>query len=138
VSTSRSNRVKAAIGTVSLTGAAMGFMTGCGSGAEDTDAERVYCVDEQDRVVDEDECERAERSGGFVGGLPFFFLLSSFGGNRYAPGQVIPQRYTQGAQRIGVGDTTARRNAGLPDRGRVTSGQRVTGGIGSGGGGGGS
>lgn len=129
--------MKAALGTVSLTGAAMGFLAACGSDDRE-DAQRVYCVDQQDRVVDEDECERAERSGGFVGGLPFFFLLSSFGGNRYAPGQVIPQRYTQGAQRIGVGDTTARRNAGLPTTGRVTSGQRVTGGIGSGGGGGGS
>ena len=136
VGTARSNRVKAAVGTVSLTGAAMGFLAGCGS--DDREAQRVYCVDQQDKVVDDDECERAERNGGFVGGLPFFFLLGGFGGNRYSPGQVIPQRYTTGAQRIGVADSTARRNAGLPTNGKVTSGSRVTGGIGSGGGGGGS
>ena len=129
--------MKAAVGTVSLTGAAMGFLAACGSDDREQ-AQRVYCVDQQDKVVDEDECERAERSGGSLGALPFFFLLSSFGGNRYSPGLVIPSRYTQGAQRVGVGDATARRNAGLPSTGRVTSGQRVTGGIGSGGGGGGS
>ena len=136
MSTSRSNRVKAAVGTVTLTSAAMGFLAGCGT--DDRDAERVYCVDQQDKVVDDDQCERAERGGGFVGGLPFFFLVGGFGGNRYSSGQVIPSRYSGGAQRFGVADTTARRNAGLPGSGKVTSGSRITGGIGSGGGGGGS
>jgi hypothetical protein len=137
VSTSRSNRVKAAVGTVSLTGAAMGFLAACGSDDRE-DAQRVYCVDQQDKVVDEDECERAERGGGSLGGLPFFFLLSSFGGHRYSPGQVIPAQYSSGARRVGVSDAAGRRSAGLPSTGRVTSGQRITGGIGSRGGGGGS
>ncbi|GAA4729163.1 hypothetical protein GCM10023328_04600 [Modestobacter marinus] len=134
MSTSRSNRVKAAIGTVSLTGAAMGFMSGCAVGGEEQEAERVYCVDEQDQVVDEEQCEEAERNGGFVGGVPFFFLLGGFGGNRYSVGQTIPQQYTGAATRVNPSDTTARSRAGLPGSGRVTSGTRISGGIGTGGG----
>ena len=87
MSTSRSNRVKAAIGTVSLTGAAMGFMSACGvEGDDDQDAQTVYCVDEQDQVVDDDQCEEAERNGGFIGGVPFFFLMGGFGGTPGTPG----------------------------------------------------
>jgi len=133
VTTTRSNRAKAAITTVSLTGAAMGFLTACGAGGgNETEAREVYCVDEQDNVVDEDQCEEAERNGGYIGGLPFFFLLGSFGGNRYSVGQRIPQQYTGSATRVNPSDTTARSRNGLPGTGRVTSGTRVSGGIGSG------
>ena len=131
MSTSRSNRVKAAIGTVSLTGAAMGFLAACGSDDE-REARTVYCVDGQDRVVDEDQCEEAERHGGFVGGLPFFFLLGGFGGNRYTVGQTIPRQYTQPATRINPSDTSARSRSGLPGTGKVSSGTRISGGLGSG------
>ncbi|MGY1750538.1 hypothetical protein [Modestobacter sp. SYSU DS0511] len=137
MSTSRSNRVRAAIGTVSLTGAAMGFLSACGtggyaSGDDDAEAERVYCVDEQDQVVDDELCEEAETNGGYVGGFPYFFLLGGFGGNRYAVGQTIPQQYTGAATRVNPSDTSARTRAGLPGSGRVSSGTRVSGGIGSG------
>ncbi len=135
--TSRGNRVRAAIGTVSLSGAAMGFLAGCGTD-QDEQAQRVYCVDEQDRVVDDDQCEEAERNGGFVGGLPFFFLLGGFGGNRYSVGQTIPRQYTGAATRVNPSDTSARSRSGLPSTGKVASGTRIKGGIGSGGGGGGS
>jgi hypothetical protein len=139
VSTSRSNRVKAVISTVSLSGAAMGWLTACGTGGgNDNEAREVYCVDEQDKVVDENQCEEAERNGGFIGGVPFFFLLGGFGGNRYSVGQTIPRQYTGSATRVNPSDTNARRTAGLPSSGKVTSGSRISGGIGSGGGGGGS
>ena len=136
MSTSRGNRVRAAVGTVTLTSAAMGFLTGCGGG--DNEAREVYCVDEQDRVVDDDQCEEAERHGGFVGGLPFFFLLGGFGGNRYSVGQTIPRQYTGAATRVNPSDSSARSRSGLPSTGKVASGTRIKGGIGSGGGGGGS
>lgn len=138
MSGSRSNRVKAVISTVSLTGAAMGWLTACGTGDDENEAREVYCVDEQDQVVDDDQCEEAERHGGFVGGLPFFFLVGGFGGNRYSVGQRIPSTYTGAATRVNPSDSTARRNSGMPSSGRVSSGTRITGGIGSGGGGGGS
>ncbi len=134
--TTRSNRVRAAIGTVSLTGAAMGFLAACGTD-EESEAQRVYCVDEQDRVVDEEQCEEAERNGGYVGGFPFFFLLGGFGGNRYAVGQTIPPQYTGSATRVNPSDSSARSRNGLPSSGRVTSGSRISGGIGSGSGAGG-
>ena len=133
MSTSRSNRVKAVISTVSLSGAAMGWLTACGTGGEsDNEAREVYCVDEQDQVVDDDQCEEAERNGGFVGGLPFFFLLGGFGGNRYSVGQTIPRQYTGAATRVNPSDSTARRAAGLAAAGKVASGTRVSGGIGKG------
>ena len=133
MSTSRSNRVKAVISTVSLSGAAMGWLTACGTGGEnDEEAREVYCVDEQDQVVDDDQCEEAERNGGFVGGLPFFFLIGGFGGNRYSVGQTIPRQYTTAANRVNPSDSTARRSAGLPTSGKVASGTRISGGIGKG------
>jgi hypothetical protein len=133
VSTSRSNRVKAVISTVSLSGAAMGWLTACGTGGEDdNEAREVYCVDEQDQVVDDDQCEEAERHGGFVGGLPFFFLLGGFGGNRYGVGQTIPRQYTGAATRVNPSDSSARSRAGMPSTGKVASGTRISGGIGKG------
>jgi hypothetical protein len=131
MSTSRGNRVKAAVGTVTLTSAAMGFLTGCGGGG-DNEAREVYCVDEQDKVVDDSQCEEAERHGGFVGGLPFFFLLGGFGGNRYSVGQRIPTQYTGAATRMNPSDSAARARNGLPSTGKVASGTRISGGLGSG------
>ncbi|HEV7726483.1 MAG: uncharacterized protein JWQ26_675 [Modestobacter sp.] len=139
----RGNRVRAAVGTVTLTGAAMGFLSACGAGdagnnENDNEAREVYCVDEQDQVVDDDQCKEAERNGGFVGGLPFFFLLGGFGGNRYSVGQRIPAQYTGAATRVNPSDSSARSRNGLPRTGTVSSGTRISGGLGSGGGSGGS
>jgi hypothetical protein len=131
MSTARGNRVRGALGTVTLTSAAIGFLAGCGTG-NDNEAREVYCVDEQDQVVDDSQCEEAERHGGFVGGLPFFFLLGGFGGNRYSVGQRIPAQYTGSATRVNPSDTTARSRSGLPRSGKVSSGTRISGGIGSG------
>jgi hypothetical protein len=137
---SRSNRVKAAMSTITLSGAAVGFLAGCGAGGDNEDAanadQETYCVDEDDNVVDDDMCEEAERNGGFVGGVPFFFLLGGFGGNRYSVGQRIPSQYAGTGTRINPSDTTARQRAGLSSTGRVPSGTRVSGGLGTGGTGG--
>ena len=101
-------------------------------GENENDAREVYCVDEQDQVVDDEQCEEAERNGGFVGGVPFFFLLGGFGGNRYSVGQTIPRQYTGAATRVNPSDSTARRAAGLAAAGKVASGTRISGGLGSG------
>ncbi|MCU1607237.1 MAG: uncharacterized protein JWP46_3702 [Modestobacter sp.] len=139
MSTARGNRVRAAVGTVTLTGAAMGFLAACGAGGNDENGAReVYCVDKQDTVVDDAQCQEAERHGGFVGGLPFFFLLGGFGGNHYSAGQRVPAQYTGAATRVNPSDSVARSRSGLPRTGTVASGTRISGGLGSGGGSGGS
>jgi hypothetical protein len=136
----RGNRVRAAVGTVTLTSAAMGFLSACGGGdaGNNNEAREVYCVDEQDKVVNDAQCEEAERHGGFIGGLPFFFLLGGFGGNRYSVGQRIPAQYTGAATRVNPSDSSARSRNGLPRTGTVASGTRISGGLGAGGAGGGS
>src|SRR3954452_24844942 len=100
----------------------MGWLTACGSGENDNEAREVYCVDEQDQVVDDSQCEEAERHGGVVGGLPFFFLLGGFGGNRHSGGRRSPSQYTGAATRVNASDSTARRAAGLAAAGKVASG----------------
>lgn len=117
-----SNRVRAALTTTVLATAATGFMAGCGAGGED-DEQVAYCTDENGEIVDEDLCDD-DRGGG--GGL-FFLYLGGFG--RGLPvGTVLPS----GGTRINPGDTAARQRAGLPGTGKVSAGQRVSGGIGSG------
>ena len=119
-----SNRVRAALTTTVLATAATGFMAGCGAGGED-DEQVAYCTDEDGNIVDEDLCDD-DRGGGVGGGL-FFLYLGGFG--RGLPvGTVLPS----GGTRINPGDTAARQRAGLPGTGKVSAGQRVSGGIGSG------
>jgi hypothetical protein len=120
-----SNRVRSALTTTVLATAATGFLAGCGS---DDDQEQVaYCTDEDGEIVDEDYCDDDYRGGG---GLFFLYL----GGFRTGlpVGTVLPR----GGTRINPTDTAARQRYGLPGTGKVSSGQRVTGGIGSGTGGG--
>ena len=119
-----SNRVRAALTTTVLATAATGFMAGCGAGGDD-DEQVAYCTDENGEIVDEDLCDD-DRVGGGGGGL-FFLYLGGFG--RGLPvGTVLPR----GGTRINPGDTAARQRAGLPGTGKVSAGQRVSGGIGSG------
>ena len=119
-----SNRVRAALTTTVLATAATGFMAGCGAGGED-DEQVAYCTDEDGKIVDEDLCDD-DRGGGIGGGL-FFLYLGGFG--RGLPvGTVLPS----GGTRINPGDSAARQRAGLPGTGKVSAGQRVSGGIGSG------
>jgi hypothetical protein len=119
-----SNRVRAALTTTVLATAATGFMAGCGAGGDDEDEQVAYCTDENGEIVDEDLCDDDRRGGG--GGL-FFLYLGGFG--RGLPvGTVLPG----GGTRINPGDSAARQRAGLPGTGKVSAGQRVSGGIGSG------
>jgi hypothetical protein len=92
---------------------------------ESGDDEVFYCADTEGEIVDEDLCDD-DRGGGVGGGL-FFLYLGGFG--RGLPvGTVLPS----GGTRINPGDAAARQRAGLPASGKVSAGQRVSGGIGSG------
>lgn len=120
-----SNRVKSALTTTVLATAATGFLAGCGLD-DDEDEQVAYCTNEDGEIVDDSYCDDGHHGGG---GL-FFLYVGGFG--RGLPlGTVLPR----GGTRIDPGDSTARRNAGLPSSGRVTGGTRVSGGIGSGTGG---
>lgn len=121
------NRVRSTLGTVVLATAASGFLAACGAGED----QQAYCADEDGNVVDEDRCDDDGRDGG---GL-FFLYVGGFGGHSYGPGDRIPREYRSGsgaATRIRPGDGAARERAGLSRSGKVSNGQRVSGGIGSG------
>jgi hypothetical protein len=120
-----SNRIRAALTTTVLATAATGFMAGCGADGEGEEDEQVaYCTDENGEIVDEDLCDDDRVGGG--GGL-FFLYVGGFG--RGLPvGTVLPS----GGTRINPTDSAARQRAGLPATGKVSAGQRVSGGIGSG------
>ena len=119
-----SNRVRAALTTTVLTTAATGFMAGCGVGDEEEQEQVAYCTDENGEIVDDDLCD--DSNPGFGSGLFFLYL----GGFR--PGLPVGTVLPSGGTRIDPSNSAARQRAGLPGTGKVSAGQRVSGGIGSG------
>ncbi|SFP57776.1 hypothetical protein SAMN05660464_3539 [Geodermatophilus dictyosporus] len=122
-----SNRVRGALTTTVLATAATGFLAGCGT--EDEEEQVAYCTNEDGEIVDDDYCDDDYRGGG---GL-FFLYLGAF-----RPGLPVGTVLPAGGTRVNPADSAARQRYGLPGTGKVTGGQRVTGGIGSGAGGSGS
>ncbi len=92
------------------------------SGGEDQTA---YCVDANNQVVDDSNCDE---SRGYGGGL--FFLFLATGG--FGRGSVIP---AAGGSRINPADSAARVRAGLPGTGKAAGTTIRSGGIGKGAGG---
>ena len=123
----RSNRARAAVQATVLAGAALGFMTACGS--DNVDAE-AHCVDENNVRVDDDLCDTDNGHGG--GGGFFFLMMNS--GHSYPVGTAIPEADRRGSYRVAANDPAARTKAGLAPAGRVASGTKIAGGIGKGGG----
>ena len=122
-----SNRVRGALTTTVLATAATGFLAGCGTDEEEEQV--AYCTNEDGEIVDDDYCDDGYRGGG---GL-FFLYLGAF-----RPGLPVGTVLPSGGTRINPTDTAARQRYGLPGTGKVSAGQRVSGGIGSGTGGTGS
>jgi hypothetical protein len=117
-----SNRVRAALTTTVLTTAATGYLAGCSVGRDDDQV--AYCTDEDGTIVDDDYCDDDYHGPG--AGL-FFLYLGGFRSG-LPVGTVLPR----GGTRINPTDTAARSRAGLPSTGKVSGGQRVSGGLGSG------
>ena len=117
-----SNRVRAALTTTVLTTAATGYLAGCSVGGDDDQV--AYCTDENGEIVDDDYCDDGYRGPG--AGL-FFLYLGAF-----RPGLPVGTVLPRGGTRINPTDTVARSRAGLPSTGKVSGGQRISGGLGSG------
>ena len=117
-----SNRVRSALTTTVLATAATGFLAGCGC---DEDEQVAYCTNEVGEIVDDDYCDDDYRGGG--GGGLFFLYLGGF-----RPGLPVGSVLPSGGTRIDPRDSAARQRYGLPGTGKVSAGQRVSGGIGSG------
>jgi hypothetical protein len=117
-----SNRVRAALTTTVLTTAATGYLAGCSIGGDDDQV--AYCTDENGKIVDDDYCDDVYHGPG--AGL-FFLYLGGFRSG-LPVGTVLPR----GGTRINPTDTVARSRAGLPSTGKVSGGQRISGGLGSG------
>jgi hypothetical protein len=117
-----SNRVRAALTTTVLTTAATGYLAGCSIGGDDDQV--AYCTDENGKIVDDDYCDDDYHGPG--AGL-FFLYLGGFRSG-LPVGTVLPR----GGTRINPTDTVARSRAGLPSTGKVSGGQRISGGLGSG------
>ncbi len=124
-------------GIMALSALAVAFaLTGCSSFGGDDDV--VYCVDQNDRVVTQEEYEKYcdESSGHYVGhGGSYFFMHGPYASN-ISPGTQLDRGSSYG--RFSTTDINARTNAGLPSSGKVTVGQPIpgkSGGFGFGGGG---
>ena len=117
---SKGNRVRAAITTTVLAGAATGFLAGCGTDYDDDDyemqEENVYCVDKDNNVVDPDLCDEHHGHGGGA----YFFALGNWGSS-YHSGQRLPHYGTV----VDPRDPAARSKAGLSTTGTVKPGSTV-------------
>jgi hypothetical protein len=115
-----SNRIKSALTTTVLATAATGFMAGCGVGEDEEQV--AYCTDENGEIVDDDFCDEDYRGSGL-----FFLYVGGF-----RSGLPVGSRLPSGGTRVDPRDAEARQRAGLPATGKVSSGTRVSGGLGSG------
>ena len=94
-------------------------LVACGSDDEQTE-QTVYCVDQNDTVVDESLCDETSTSSGS------HFLMFA------AAGYLLGSRLPSGGTRISPTDQAARSAAGLSSTGRAAGTTVKSGGIGKG------
>lgn len=106
------HKAPAAITALVLAG---GILTGCAEQEETV----VYCVDENDEIVDDDLCDEDGNTsnGGF-----FFFMAGNYNSG-LRPGTKLDRNM---GSRFSPTDTAAREKAGLPKTGKVTTGKTGT------------
>ena len=71
--------------------------------------ETAYCVDEEDRVVENTKCDEEYDRAGTPGFFWLFFAGNRFGGRPPSPGTRLP---TDGAERIAANDRAALQSKG--------------------------
>ncbi len=112
-------------GIVALTALAAAFaLTGCSGFGGDDDV--VYCVDQNDNVVSQQEYEKYcdDTSPHYVGGGGYYFMHGPYASG-ISPGTHLDRNASYG--RFSTNDANARSNAGLPPSGKVTVGQPIPG-----------
>ena len=96
-------RKSRAVPIATLSAIALGF-SACGGDEDET----AYCVDEENRVVDNEECDD-RYNGTSHGGFFWLFLAGNRLGRRPAPGQRLP---SDGAQRVPSNDRATLQSKG--------------------------
>jgi hypothetical protein len=109
-------------------GLASGGVAACDSQPDEDEV--FYCVDENENIVDEDNCDDTRARSGGVGFLPLFFLAHS---SRYPKGLRPGTKVPAGGAKFAYNDAAARSQWGLPSTGRVANGTVKTGSVGKGG-----
>lgn len=110
------------------------FLSACaiaaGCGSRGGGAAWQTCVDQQNRVVDERQCQQEQRT--HVGAYPWFYhwYYYPYGGNRYPMGYVVPRGGTYATEPFAGVQTGS---IGVPRAGAAVpgSGGHVFGGFGS-------
>ena len=89
---------------VTLSAIALAF-SACG----DDDEETAYCVDENDVVVENEQCDERYGSGTHGGFFWLFLAGNRLGGRAPAPGQRLPR---DGAERVAANDRATLQSKG--------------------------
>ena len=115
----------------SVTALAVGLaMTGALSACSGTTDDVVYCVDQNNQIVDDSKCD--DSTGTSNNGL-FWYMVGRYGSGLQPGTRLDPAQ----GQRVSPRDQAARERAGIPRTGKVSTGKTGTvaskGGFGKGG-----
>jgi len=94
------------------------FLSGCSAFEEPDDV--LYCVDEGNKVVDQQKCDDDATSNGGA----FWYMMGRYGTGLPAGSQLDS---SQSTSRFKSNDAAARSTAGLTQTGKVSTGKSVTG-----------
>ncbi len=126
------SQVPKAAAAVAVSATAVLVLGGC-SAFDDSPDDVVYCVDADNKVVDDSKCDDSSSSGGVGSNPAFWYLIGRYQGG-LSQGTVLDPSVSK--YRVPYNDATARGNAGLSKTGKVAQvGKSVSGksaGLGSG------
>ncbi len=104
MSDSRTRRLRSRTAPVAFMAVMGGLFAACGE-----EEETAYCVDEDNVVVENDECDERYRHTSHGGFFWLFLGSNRLGGRRPAPGQRLP---TGGGERVRANDRSTLQSKG--------------------------